>query len=288
MNVLSLFDGIRCGRVALERAGITVDNYYASEIDKGAIAIGDKNYPDTINLGSVEDWRSWGIDLSKIDLLIGGSPCQGFSVAGKRLNFDDPRSKLFFEYVDILNAIREKNPNVKFLLKNVKMKKEYSDIITEYLGVEPIEINSSLVSAQSRRRLYWTNIKGVIQPADKGIYLKDIVHEKADMDTVMSDSWCKWFKERMDMLLSNQRIGVNSDKAVCMTARQYSNWQGNFVYEVLDKYIIPIDDTLHILETETKRGKIGFIKTDSQGNRVYSIHDKSITICGEASFHDCI
>lgn len=208
--------------------------------------------------------------------------CQGFSVAGKQLNFDDPRSKLFFEYVDILNAIREKNPNVKFLLENVKMKKEYSDIITEYLGVEPIEINSSLVSAQSRRRLYWTNIKGVTQPADKGIYLKDIVHEKADMDTVMSDSWCKWFKERMDMLLSKQRIGVNSDKAVCMTARQYSNWQGNFVYEVLDKYIIPIDDTLHILETETKRGKIGFIKTDSQGNRVYSIHDKSITICGEA------
>lgn len=450
MNVLSLFDGISCGRVALERAGITVDKYYASEIDKGAIAISNKNYPDIINLGSVEDWRFWGIDLSKIDLLIGGSPCfkegtlittdkgykniedirvgdmvlthknrfrevvklmvsissnlyelnicgspktevtgdhpyyvrrmsrvwdgdlrtnrrifsepdwktvseltkgdyigfpiynlcenpynlteeddadavmidnhlwlpfrnktlldtvalvynfevaednsyvanncivhncQGFSVAGKQLNFDDPRSKLFFEYVDILNAIRERNPNVKFLLENVKMKKEYSDIITEYLGVEPIEINSSLVSAQSRRRLYWTNIKGVTQPADKGIYLKDIVHEKADMDTVMSDSWCKWFKERMDMLLSKQRIGVNSDKAVCMTARQYSNWQGNFIYEVLDKYIIPIDDTLHILENETKRGKIGFIKTDSQGNRVYSIHDKSITICGEA------
>lgn len=283
MNVLSLFDGISCGRVALERAGITVDKYYASEIDKGAIAISNNNYPDIIRLGSVETHKSWGIDLSKIDLLIGGSPCQGFSVAGKQLNFDDPRSKLFFEYVDILNAIREKNPNVKFLLENVKMKKEYSDIITEYLGVEPIEINSSFVSAQSRRRLYWTNIKGVTQPADKGIYLKDIVHEKADMDTVMSDSWCKWFKERMDMLLSKQRIGVNSDKAVCMTARQYSNWQGNFVYEVLDKYIIPIDDTLHILETETKRGKIGFIKTDSQGNRVYSIHDKSITICGEAS-----
>lgn len=282
MNVLSLFDGISCGRVALERAGIPVDKYYASEIDKGAIAISNKNYPDIIRLGSVETHKSWVIDLSKIDLLIGGSPCQGFSVAGKQLNFDDPRSKLFFEYVDILNAIREKNPNVKFLLENVKMKKDYSDIITEYLGVEPIEINSSLVSAQSRRRLYWTNIEGVTQPADKGIYLKDIVHEKADMDTVMSDSWCKWFKERMDMLLSKQRIGVNSDKAVCMTARQYSNWQGNFVYEVLDKHIIPIDDTLHILETETKRGKIGFIKTDSQGNRVYSIHDKSITICGEA------
>lgn len=282
MNVLSLFDGVSCGRVALERAGIPVDKYYASEIDKGAIAISNKNYPDIIRLGSVETHKSWGIDLSKIDLLIGGSPCQGFSVAGKQLNFDDPRSKLFFEYVDILNVIREKNPNVKFLLENVKMKKEYSDIITEYLGIEPIEINSSLVSAQSRRRLYWTNIKGVTQPADKGIYLKDIVHEKADMDTIMSDSWCKWFKERMDMLLSKQRIGVNSDKAVCMTARQYSNWQGNCVYEVLDKYIIPIDDTLHILETETKRGKIGFIKTDSQGNRVYSIHDKSITICGEA------
>ena len=131
------------------------------------------------------------------------------------------------------------------------MKKEYSDIITEYLGVEPIEINSSLVSAQSRRRLYWTNIKGVTQPADKGIYLKDIVHERRDLD-------------------------------VSMTARQYASWQGNFIYEVLKKYTIPIDDTLYILENETKRGKIGFIKTDSQGNRVYSIHDKSITICGEA------
>ena len=134
MNVLSLFDGISCGRVALERAGIKVDKYFASEIDENAIAISEKNYKDIIRLGDVTKWREW--DLPKIDLVIGGSPCQGFSRAGKCLNFEDPRSKLFFEYVDILNDIRKKNPDVLFLLENVKMKNEWSDIISEHLGAD--------------------------------------------------------------------------------------------------------------------------------------------------------
>ena len=135
MVVLSLFDGISCGQIALERAGIKVDKYYASEVDKYAITVTQANYPDTIQLGDVTKWREWDIDWGGIDLLIGGSPCQGFSFAGKQLAFDDPRSKLFFVYVDILNHIRSLNPDVKFLLENVKMKKEHLAVITEQLGV---------------------------------------------------------------------------------------------------------------------------------------------------------
>ena len=133
MNVLSLFDGISAGQVALERAGISVTNYYASEIDKYAIKVTMANYPNTIQLGDVTKWREWDIDWSSIDLLIGGSPCQGFSFAGKQLAFDDPRSALFFVYVDILNHIRSVNPDVKFMLENVKMKREHLDVITEKL-----------------------------------------------------------------------------------------------------------------------------------------------------------
>ena len=175
MKVLSLFDGISCGMVALERAGIQIDSYYASEIDQNAISISEKNHTNIIRLGDVTKWKEW--DLPKIDILIGGSPCQGFSRAGKCLNFDDPRSKLFFEYVDILNTIKEKNPDVFFLLENVKMKNEWKDVISEFLGVQPIEINSSLVSAQNRSRLYWTNIPNIEQPEDKGIKVIDILED---------------------------------------------------------------------------------------------------------------
>ena len=177
--VLSLFDGISSGQVALERAGIPVAKYYASEIDKSAITITMKNYPNTVQLGDVTKWREWNIDWASIDLLIGGSPCQGFSYAGKQLNFDDTRSKLFFEYVDILNHLKKHNLNIKFLLENVKMKKEFESVITSYLGVEPVEINSNLLSAQNRRRLYWTNWDFKV-PEDKGILLEDIVHEYKD------------------------------------------------------------------------------------------------------------
>jgi DNA-cytosine methyltransferase len=170
-NVLALFDGISCGRVALERAGIEFDTYYASEIDKYAIKIAQKNYPDTVQLGDVKNWGEW--DLEDIDLVIGGSPCQGFSFAGRQLNFDDPRSKLFFEFVDVINHFKPKY----FLLENVMMKQEFQDIISQHLDVLPIEINSNLVSAQNRRRLYWTNIPNIKKPQDKGILLKDILED---------------------------------------------------------------------------------------------------------------
>lgn len=169
MNVLSLFDGMSCGQIALNRLGIKYDNYFASEIDKYAIKVTQHNYPNTIQLGDVTKINSK--DLPCIDLLIGGSPCQGFSFAGKQLNFEDERSKLLFEFIRLLKECKPKY----FLLENVKMKKEYQDVITGYLEVEPIEINSSLLSAQNRKRLYWTNIHNIEQPTDKGVLLKDIL-----------------------------------------------------------------------------------------------------------------
>lgn len=172
MRVLSLFDGICCGHLALERAGIKIDSYDAYEIEKNAIKATETNFPDVIHHGDVtkEDFAKY---QGKIDLIIGRSPCQGFSSSGKQLNFNDPRSKLFFEYV---RAIKECQPKY-FLLENVVMKKEWQDIISSYLGVEPIEINSSLVSAQNRRRLYWTNIPNVTLPKDKNITLENILED---------------------------------------------------------------------------------------------------------------
>jgi DNA (cytosine-5)-methyltransferase 3A len=213
MNVLSLFDGMSCGQQALERQGIKVDNYYASEIDKYAISITQKNYPGTIQLGSVVN-----VDinnLEKIDLLIGGSPCQSFSFAGKRKgmstkdeieiltldqylelkeqNFEfEGQSYLFWEYMRILTDIRKTNPDVKFLLENVMMGEKWEKVLSKAIGVNPIEINSALVSAQNRRRLYWTNIgikpsglfgdleSVIVQPKNQGILLKDILESEVD------------------------------------------------------------------------------------------------------------
>lgn len=181
---LSLFDGISCGMLSLKRAGIYVDKYYASEINQKSIMIANSNYSDIIHLGDVASWKTWDIDWGSVDLLIGGSPCQGFSNNGKKLNFEDPRSKLFFVYVDILNKIRESNPNVKFLLENVKMKKEWVMTISEHLGVDAVEINSKLLSAQHRVRMYWFNWDADY-PVDKGIVLTDILDEVDTSDYIM-------------------------------------------------------------------------------------------------------
>ena len=276
MNVLSLFDGLSCGQIALNRAGIKYDNYFASEIDKHAIKVTQANYPDTIQLGDVTKVK--GAELPKIDLLIGGSPCQGFSFAGKQLNFDDPRSKLFFEFVRLLEETKPKY----FLLENVVMKKEYEQIITDHLGVEPILINSALVSAQNRKRLYWTNIPGVTIPKDKGILLKDIVHENERVDTALSGKYAEWFAKNAEFQLGKKYSSLNPDKAITMTARQYANWNGNYWFETLSDYIVPFDKTLQILDKEVQRGKVGYFRKDSQANRVYYIHDKAVTLCGEA------
>lgn len=228
MKVLSLFDGVSCGMVALERAGIPVERYVAYEIDPNAIKISRKNYPQIEHCGDVitADFTQY----QGFDLLIGGSPCQGFSIAGKQLNFDCPRSKLYFEFERALHQAKPKY----FLLENVKMKQEYSDVISERLGVQPIEINSNLVSAQNRKRLYWTNIPGVTKPEDLGVMLRDIVHETK--------------QDEID----------------------------------LDPYKVPFSSALKILDKEVMAGKIGYFRKDSQANRVYSIHGKAVTLCGEA------
>jgi DNA (cytosine-5)-methyltransferase 3A len=220
MNVLSLFDGMSCGQQALERTGIKIDNYYASEIDKHAISITQKNYPNTVQLGSVVNVDVHTLD--KIDLLIGGSPCQSFSFAGKRKgmstkdeieilsleqylqlknqNFEfEGQSYLFWEYMRILNDLRNLNPDIKFLLENVMMGEKWEKVLSKAIGVNPIEINSSLVSAQNRKRLYWTNIgmkasglfgdfeSVIIPPKDKYILLKDILEKEVDEKYFLSE-----------------------------------------------------------------------------------------------------
>lgn len=171
MKILSLFDGMSCGRVAIGRAGIPVEKYFASEIDKNAIKVAMANYPDTIQLGGVEGVSAK--DVGDIDLLMGGSPCQGFSFAGKGLNFEDPRSKLFFEFVRLNDELMPKY----FLLENVRMKKDSQDIISSFLGVEPVLIDSSNFSPQNRPRLYWTNIPGItsMPRTSEGETIKDIL-----------------------------------------------------------------------------------------------------------------
>ena len=264
MKVLSLFDGISCGMVALERAGIPVDAYYASEIDKNAIAISQKNYPNIIRLGDVTKWREWDIPWAEIDLLIGGSPCQGFSFAGKQLNFNDPRSKLFFEFVDILNHIRKHNPNVKFLLENVKMKAEWQDVISGYLGVKPIRINSALVSAAKRDRLYWANFD-VKMPDDKGITFDDINQHSTDwLSDTYIDKVSKW-NAQQDPITNTTFIGTNS-KLPCLTARGYNqSHSGMILISDGNKYryltnnegelamTLPVDYTAGITDRERAR-----------------------------------
>ena len=188
INVFSAFDGISATQVALEREGIPVNNYYSSEIDKPAIAITQKNYPYTIQLGDIRNIS--GSDLPKIDLFVGGSPCQGFSFAGDQLAFDDPRSALFFEFERLLHEIKP----TYFLLENVKMKKRYQDVISSRLNCEPIEINSALLSPQSRRRLYWTNINGIQQPKDLHLYLKHILEPNAGKEYNVSQHLIDGYK----------------------------------------------------------------------------------------------
>ncbi len=185
MNVLSLFDGMSCGQIALDKLGIPINKYFAAEIDKYAIQVAKKNYPDMVHLGDVKElWVTTDLDtkdkgilddgeIHKLDLLKGGSPCQGFSFAGKQLDFDDPRSQLFFEYVRLLKALKPKY----FLLENVKMKQSSMDIISDALDVEPVFINSDKVSAQNRQR-YWTNISFAgryYEPINKDIKLQDVI-----------------------------------------------------------------------------------------------------------------
>jgi len=233
MIVLSLFDGISAGRVALERAGIPITKYLASEIDPYAIKIAMANYPDTTQLGDVTKWREWDIDLSKIDLLLAGFPCQAWSMAGNQGGDDDPRGALVHDLIDIWSAIKKHNPEVYFLFENVRMKTEFITYINKLFGVDYVEINSSLVSAQNRKRLYWTNIPGdaqvlfgctIGQPKDKGILLKDILDgngEKCVVDAIYKNRPPRISNEKSPCLRASQAGGllvVDRDKAHCIDA----------------------------------------------------------------------
>lgn len=201
-----------CGRIALERAGIKVKKYYASEIDKYAQIVSAANYPDIIRLGDITKWKTWKIE--KPDLIIGGSPCQGFSFVGKGLNFNDPRSKLFFTFVDIVKRYKPKY----FLLENVKMKKEYQKVISDCMGVEPIEINSALVSAQNRKRLYWTNIPGFTYPKDKKLFLKHIIEKKHIKSADITNRFYKKCPGTLAYINARKNIRKLSQKSKTLTA----------------------------------------------------------------------
>jgi DNA-cytosine methyltransferase len=191
MNVLSLFDGMSCGQIALDKLGIKVDNYFASEIDKYAIKVTQANYPNTKQLGDVTKWQDWDIDWSNIDLVLGGFPCQAWSVAGKQLGDKDEGGMLFWTMLDIMKKVLNANPKAKFLIENVRMKKEFEEYITKHtenaLGkVNKHLINSALVSAQNRNRYYWTNINGIEQPEDKGLLLKAVLEDNGVADIVIN------------------------------------------------------------------------------------------------------
>lgn len=241
MKVLSLFDGISAGQLALQRAGIAVDAYYASEIDKYAISVTQRQFPNTIQLGDVTKWREWDIPWGEIDLVIGGSPCQGFSFAGKQLNFNDPRSALFFVFAAICDHVADNNPKMRFMLENVRMKKEYQDVISGYFGVQPIPINSSLVSAQNRYRLYWTNIPNVTQPDDKGILLRDIILDNVDSKHYLSQEAIDYMsrlrngKERWEYHKNNL-----DGKAACLTANMHKGVPYGVVKHLMRK-LTPIE-----------------------------------------------
>ena len=252
MNVLSLFDGMSCGQQALERAGIKVDKYFASEIDKYAITVTMANYPNTIQLGSVVNVD--GYSLPKIDILIGGSPCQSFSFAGKRKGMStkdeqeiltlehylelkaegfefEGQSYLFWEYMRLLNEVKPKY----FLLENVMMGEKWEKVLSKAIGVKPIMINSALVSAQNRQRLYWTNIglepqglfgdlESIIdQPKDKGVLLKDILEEDVNQKFFLSEKGLS----RISSYNNFEKSIDNSKKSLCLAAGYFKQGRDN-------------------------------------------------------------
>jgi len=267
--VLSLFDGMSCGQIALNRLGIPIKKYYASEIDPYPIKVTQANYPDTIQLGDVRDISLESLP-EKPDIILAGSPCTGFSFAGKRLAFDDPQSVLFFEFVRLLKEIEPE----WFLLENVKMKKEYLNVITEHVGVEPILLNSALVSAQNRWRYYWTNIPGINEPEDRGIVLRDILeteigkehfYKQKSIDYMErgNDKWQQAGSRRAD----GYEQTPDTEKSFTLTA----NWHKGVPYNYFK------DDTSR-LHKPKQVGVAAEINGHDILKRVYSPDGKSPTL----------
>jgi len=251
VKVLSLFDGISCARVALDRAGIPVEKYYASELDKYAIQVASNNYPDIVHLGDVRNVTAEAV--GEIDLLIGGSPCQDLSIAKKdRKGLEGDKSGLFWEYVRLWKELKPKY----FILENVaSMPNRDRQIITDVFEVEPIMIDAALVSAQRRRRYFWTNIKGVAQPEDRGILLRDILLSEYDEKLVVkSEKFIKrLFTDSFNMRKSYSN--KDGDKSITLLAKSYEKWRGQFVST-----------------------QVGIIGSGGQGQRVYGTDGKAITL----------
>lgn len=262
MNVLSLFDGISCGRIALERANIHVNRYYASEVDKYAIKAAQANWPDNIPLGDATKWRDWDIDWSSIDLVTGGFPCQAWSMAGKQMGDKDERGMLFWVMLDIIKHVRAHNKKAHFLIENVKMKKEFEEYITLHtesaLGhVYKTLINSALVSAQNRNRYYWTSFP-VEQPEDRSVFLKNILEGGLSncwnhtpkaieyMSRVGSTGRVKWsymfhseeLKGKSQCVTSNYFKGVPNNVLVCANglARKFTPVECERLQTIPDNY----------------------------------------------------
>ena len=235
MNVLSLFNGLSCGMMALDELGVNVGKYYSAEIDKYANQAAQALYPNTIQLGDVTKWREWGIDWASIDLVTGGFPCQAWSMAGKQLGDKDERGMLFWTMLDIMKHVKYHNPKADFLIENVKMKKEFEEYITLHtenaLGhVHKVLINSALVSAQNRNRYYWTSFK-VEQPEDKGILLKDIIELAANGKYKLSDSCVSKINRynNADKMLGEQ------DKSLCLVAGYHKLGRDNTYIKCLSE-----------------------------------------------------
>ena len=282
MNVLSLFDGMSCGRLALERAGFPITNYYASEIDKYAIQVARDNFPDTIHVGDVT--QVVAANFPKIDLLLGGSPCQGFSFAGGQLAFDDPRSKLFFEFVRLLKELKPR----WFLLENVPMKQEFQDVISEHLGVKPVRLNSNIVSAQNRDRLYWTNIPVKSFPENKRIYLKDILQDVAEIGeehyhSMKSVAYMERGNDKWKQAGSRRADGYEqtpeTEKSFTLTANMHKGVPYNYFKETRQ-----LSFDFH--EPETKSGLIMAGQADLKGHdynrRVYHPDGKAPTLAANS------
>jgi DNA (cytosine-5)-methyltransferase 3A len=266
INVLALFDGISCGSVALKRLGKHVDNYFASEIEPPAIEIATRNNPNITPIGDVNNLTEDELKkYPKIDLILAGSPCQGFSRNGKGLNFDDHRSKLFFKFIDVLNRIKENNnPDVKFLLENVDMKKEWEEVIDRYIGVKTMKINSELLSAQKRPRSYWFNIEGVMQPKDKGIKLINILESDVPLSYDVEEKLLESKPVEIKGKLSERFIEVDGDKLIVRNATN----QGYLIAENGDSI------NLSFPNSKTRRGRVGKGKAntlDTQCNQAVFI-----------------
>tara|TARA_Y100001937_G_scaffold50742_2_gene70703 strand:- start:18800 stop:19933 length:1134 start_codon:yes stop_codon:yes gene_type:complete len=268
MNVLSLFDGMSCGQIALNKAGIKYDAYFASEVDKYAIKVAQANYPNTIQIGDVTKVDHTRLPFGGIDLLMGGSPCQGFSFAGKQLNFDDPRSKLFFEFIRLRDELKPKY----VLLENVRMKKESENVITKYMGFSPQAMNSADVSAQNRHRLYWFGYLNEsleyeqipIPPIeDKGIVIKDILEDLPfeDIPNYLNNTWCG--RRRGDLVKS-----IDDPKAHCLTA---SMWKGQIPTFVKKPVQVGVADNIKgydiIKRVYSPNGKSPTLTTMQGGHR---------------------